>query len=277
MQVRVIDNTSHDLVATLISAIQKSTDVKIATAFVSRKGLALLEPAIQSALQSGAYFDFLVGVDMKVTEPFALRYLYDLSRSNPNLGVSCFVSDGSVGIYHPKLYLLRASDSVMSIVGSSNLTAGGLSKNLEINVLIEGQMGDEPISDSYASFSRLKFQLNKAPDEQFIELYSEAFQQQRKAAKDQSRNNIMRAFKEKAASLPRPTPTRRDIVGWLELVYDALPNEVFTNEQVYAYEQLFHRQYPNNRNIRAKIRQQLQILRDMGMIEHLGASQWRKL
>ncbi len=35
-------------------------------------------------------------------------------------------------------------------------------------------------------------------------------------------------------------------------------------------------QHPNNRNVRAKVRQQLQILRDMGLVEHLGPSRWRK-
>jgi type II restriction enzyme len=44
----------------------------------------------------------------------------------------------------------------------------------------------------------------------------------------------------------------------------------FTLAQVYAHEAALARLHPQNRNIRPKIRQQLQILRDLGLIEFLG-------
>jgi type II restriction enzyme len=45
----------------------------------------------------------------------------------------------------------------------------------------------------------------------------------------------------------------------------------FTLGDLYALEHTFMARYPNNRNIRAKIRQQLQVLRDLGFIEFHGA------
>jgi HKD family nuclease len=277
MLVRVIDNTSHDLVATLTEGIQRSNDIRIASAFVSRKGLALLEKAIEGALQAGAKFDFVIGLDTKITEPGALRYLYDLSQSCSTLKLSCFVSERTTGLYHPKIYLLRVDDRVTSIIGSSNLTTGGLRRNLEINVLMDGAMSDEAISDAYAKFSELKIRLNKAPDDEYIELYARAFDEQKKATRASTKSDAVRAFKEKAKSLPPPKLDRSDLVGWLDLVHQVLPSDVFTNDQVYAHESEFQKLYPNNRNVRAKIRQQLQMLRNMGLIEHIGASQWRKL
>jgi type II restriction enzyme len=47
-------------------------------------------------------------------------------------------------------------------------------------------------------------------------------------------------------------------------------NQEFTLEDVYKYEQELRRRYPENRNIRPKIRQQLQFLRDLGLIEFLS-------
>jgi hypothetical protein len=37
----------------------------------------------------------------------------------------------------------------------------------------------------------------------------------------------------------------------------------------------FKKLYPGNRNIEAKIRQQLQHLRDAGLLEHVAAGRWR--
>ena len=44
----------------------------------------------------------------------------------------------------------------------------------------------------------------------------------------------------------------------------------FTLADIYAFESQLGAIYPNNRNIRAKIRQQLQVLRDFGIIKFLG-------
>ena len=44
----------------------------------------------------------------------------------------------------------------------------------------------------------------------------------------------------------------------------------FSLPEVYAHEAALARLHPQNRSIRPKIRQQLQILRDLGLIEFLG-------
>jgi HKD family nuclease len=283
MQVQIIDNATRSLASVLPPAIEQSNEVKIAVAFVSRKGLAAIEPAIQTVLAAGGYAEFLVGLDMHTTEPEALTRLYELSLEATNVNVYCYAALSPAAIYHPKLYLIRTGQSVTSIVGSSNLTDGGLRKNYEVNALIVGEVGSEVIAGSYEIFNRLKFHPNgRVPDDDLVLKYSAAFEGestvQRKAARDSSVRKANADFKEKFKALPRPKPTRRDIAGgWLELVYDNLPDGEFDNEQAYANEQLFRQQYPDNQNIRAKIRQQLQLLRDMQLIEHLGAARWRKL
>jgi len=72
--------------------------------------------------------------------------------------------------------------------------------------------------------------------------------------------------------------SRVEARGWtLEImkVLDKLPN-AFVLSEVYAFENLLKDKFPANRFIRDKIRQQLQILRDQGLLEFKGRGQYRK-
>ena len=56
-----------------------------------------------------------------------------------------------------------------------------------------------------------------------------------------------------------------------------LDKERFSLQDVYGFENDLSAIYPGNRNVRPKIRQQLQILRDIGFIEFEGAGRYRVL
>jgi type II restriction enzyme len=67
--------------------------------------------------------------------------------------------------------------------------------------------------------------------------------------------------------------------GWLMDVLhcvNAISDDIFTLSMVYAYENELAAKHPNNNNIRAKIRQQLQQLRDRGIISFLGNGLYQK-
>jgi type II restriction enzyme len=49
----------------------------------------------------------------------------------------------------------------------------------------------------------------------------------------------------------------------------------FTNDEVYAHDRELEELHPDNRNVRPKIRQQLQILRDAGLLLHVERGVWR--
>jgi len=51
----------------------------------------------------------------------------------------------------------------------------------------------------------------------------------------------------------------------------------FTLEEVYSCESRLSQLHPNNRNVRAKIRQQLQYLRDTGLVEFIRPGMYKKL
>lgn len=77
--------------------------------------------------------------------------------------------------------------------------------------------------------------------------------------------------------LERRAPEDR---GWtadvLTCIRD-LGKDVFTLEEVYAFEERLAALHPRNRNVRPKIRQQLQVLRDHGILRFLGRGIYRIL
>ena len=58
-------------------------------------------------------------------------------------------------------------------------------------------------------------------------------------------------------------------------VVRALGREEFTLAQVYARGEELQRLHPQNRYVEAKIRQQLQRLRDLGFVEFVGRGEYR--
>jgi type II restriction enzyme len=66
--------------------------------------------------------------------------------------------------------------------------------------------------------------------------------------------------------------------GWLIEVMkcvDQLGRGAFTLDDVYAFEDRLAAIYPGNNNIRPKIRQQLQVLRDQGYLDFVGRGRYR--
>lgn len=266
----------------LSEALSFSDDIRIAVAFISIKGLALIEESLKLAINSANSIEFLVGLDMNWTEPDALKMLYNLSSDNDKITCICLSSLKPHYTYHPKLYLFKKGNNVKFIIGSSNLTEGGLRKNIEANVVIETSIDNEIISDAYDTYNRLKYHPQRVlPDEEFIDIYTQLAKLQRKQQnqnliKNTKYASLNKRFIEKSKSLQKPKVTKKDLVGWLNNIYKLIPDNEFITQQVYKYESDLAKLYPNNQNIKPKIRQQLQVLRDMGVIKHLGRSRWIK-
>lgn len=70
-----------------------------------------------------------------------------------------------------------------------------------------------------------------------------------------------------------------DSRGWLmDIIFcmNSIPADIFTLDEMYSFENVLQGKHPSNHNIRAKIRQQLQFIRDRGFIEFLGKGIYRK-
>jgi len=279
MQLELIDNISRTLLTAILPAVEKAEDARIAVAFVSRGGVDLIDPALQQCLGRNGSVEFLVGLDFSTTEPQALWKLYEFTQRYASARMYCHADLGPSVVYHPKLYVLKEGEEAIIIVGSSNLTEGGLERNLEVNVLIRASVREEIVSDVYAVYNELKFIPKRVePDREFLELYTQLYESQRRGRRGEARtdSSLKSAFQEKLNALRRPTPTQRDLYGWQKLVFERLPQGEFKTSDMYQFEDEFRRLYPDNQHIRAKVRQVLQQLRDLGLIEHPARNTWVK-
>ncbi|HWU70188.1 MAG TPA: phospholipase D family protein, partial [Pseudoxanthomonas sp.] len=103
-------------------------------AFVNSDGVRLIEAKIKEHAPRTTAF---IGIRNDITSLQAAKLLL-------GLGITLYVVDtGSRRvIYHPKIYLVRGQQQTRLIIGSANLTPGGLNNNIEAGVVAECDMGD---------------------------------------------------------------------------------------------------------------------------------------
>lgn len=86
------------------------------------------------------------------------------------------------------------------------------------------------------------------------------------------------ATRGQTSSTETPTTDNAKPRGWFNDVRSVMERmgDEFTLQDMYAYEDELAAKYPSNRNVRAQIRHQLQVLRDKGYVEFLGKGRYRK-
>ena len=100
-------------------------------AFAKASGLLRLAPALQSFIDRGGQVEIVVGVDEGITTKQALELIMRYSTV-------AYVFNNPVSTFHPKLYLFESSRNwAVALVGSSNLTVGGLYTNYETNIVLD--------------------------------------------------------------------------------------------------------------------------------------------
>lgn len=73
---------------------------------------------------------------------------------------------------------------------------------------------------------------------------------------------------------------KKESKGWILdtlACVDAIKKECFSLDEIYKFEEKLRLKYPQNNFIKDKLRQQLQLLRDKGIIEFVGRGQYRKI
>ena len=90
-----------------------------------------------------------------------------------------------------------------------------------------------------------------------------------------ARDKVTQAFKQ-TLFLRQQSKLAR---GWTLDIWQCIDrlDDKFNLQQVYAFAEELQRKYPDNNYIQDKIRQQLQVLRDKGIIKFLGRGRYRKL
>jgi HKD family nuclease len=115
----------------IVEEIKRSTSVRLATAYGKIGGWKQLEGAV---LTSNASVYLLAGLDFGLTEPGLLRQWLKL-RQDGRIYAKVFKRGAN---FHPKVLIAeRHRDQGFAIVGSGNLSGGGLLNNIECSLYTE--------------------------------------------------------------------------------------------------------------------------------------------
>lgn len=145
IKIQILSNTNYSLANVLKSEFVESTQIKIAVAFVKKTGIDELYKSMDYAMNvNNAKIEIITGLDFKTTDSNALLALKEIEDSQRNFSFFCFgdkKDNFNDLVFHPKIYLFETmfskNSKYTSIIGSSNLTGGGLKSNLEVNSIFK--------------------------------------------------------------------------------------------------------------------------------------------
>ena len=186
---------------------------------------------------------------------------------------------------HAKIYVF---DAERAIVTSGNLTTSGLSRNVEYGVALR----DPDLVERIASEFDALFSAARLSSPITSEIMTDA-----QAILDQIPRRDRRTDRRLAAASKRLLEQEPDtdsrvfqagsntvlagLTGWKQEVFrlldrSGLPDR-FALDDAYGFEPILARKFPQNANVKPKIRQTLQYLRDLGLLEFTGRGEYRKL
>ncbi len=144
---RIQDPTRVDttyLFEAILSAAQGAATWRGVYAFASRDGVNWLfeDPVIAQLITSGGEIDLLVGLDA-ITNRQTLERLQELEQGNNRFRPRVFWNE-VFSLFHPKISEFTYPDGGRTlIVGSGNLTPGGLMNNLEAYTTVSADSSEE--------------------------------------------------------------------------------------------------------------------------------------
>jgi len=133
------DSTHQDGIAKLFRDAERFDCL---VAFATYSGFKWIESQLKSRLDDPNFrARFLVGLDFYHTEPGLLDTLLAMSKKHGDKFIFYISGPDRGCVYHPKVYAFYHGAKETVVIGSANLTQGGLSQNYEMSVCLEGQSG----------------------------------------------------------------------------------------------------------------------------------------
>jgi HKD family nuclease len=121
---------------------------RFAVAFARWSGLHLIDAELRAFTSRARHrMDGFVGIDLGGTTIEALTYLSEM----PNSRIRVVRSGMSHVVFHPKVYAFEGPKDWVVVVGSSNLTTGGLHSNIESYLVVEGTPDDHSVLEALFS------------------------------------------------------------------------------------------------------------------------------
>jgi len=221
-KIQILSNTNYPLAEVIKSELIESTQVKIAVAFLRRTGIDEIYKSLDYALrENNAQIEIIAGLDFKTTDSSALFALKDIENKQKNFKFYCFGDrrdNHNDLVFHPKIYLfetaLSRNTKYTSIIGSSNLTGGGLISNFEVNSVFRE---DTPkyYSQLEAIYNEIKYTDSVFnPSKDYILRYGNIKKEIEKAENtaDKTIQNELQFLKDEEEKLPGTVPSLKKII-----------------------------------------------------------------
>lgn len=177
---------------------------------------------------------------------------------------------------HSKIYLF---DDERAIITSGNLTFGGMLKNFEYGIYLEEKSIVKTIVEDFNSLSRNeRTGVVKKSD---LETVKSILEKISKSVFPKLPSYEIKTPEENLDVIETSVePILSSLSGWKLEVFkcaNSIPKQIFTLNEINQFENHLSKIYPTNQHITDKIRQQLQYLRDLGLLEFLGGGKYKKL
>ena len=226
-EVAVVSNASRPLGDVLNEELRDADEFLAATAFLNSAGLDTIKPQLERILNNEGNVSIVHGADFRITDPSAVRTLVDMDLRYGNMSYRVYF-DWSLThrqMFHPKLYLSTSDyEYYCAIVGSSNLTLGGLRNNTEVNAVIHGSRAEPPISDCLEIYWSIHNSTSLLePDVEFVEKYSVLHERAQDLPPSDTRPADLESLYRELEAL-RIRPERRAPRTQVEYVVQALMN-----------------------------------------------------
>lgn len=214
MAIQILSNLNYPIGNIVNQELQNAQSARIAIAFLKYSGIKVIEKSLDQCLKNNGNVEIIAGLDFKTTDPQSMHYLIQLQKSMPNLKFYCY-GDKNVNknniVFHPKIYLFQGKRETTGIVGSTNLTGGGLMTNFEANVIFKES---KPLyfSQLEAIYNSVKFTDSVfSPDEEYLAGYSDVYkaflQNEEKATSDIGIQKVVEQIRKREEFLPGTVPS----------------------------------------------------------------------
>lgn len=244
----------------------------------SKKSIKITSPFVKENICNELISFKNTSASLELITSFKLMNVYsgslDLSGLENIINVNGVVKNFSK--LHSKIYLF---DDEKVIISSGNLTNGGLLNNFEYGIYTDNVEIVSKVVEDFSLISSnknignigqseidtVREMLSKIPPSESINLPKFEFEH------PEEKFDIIELQNDVISS---------SLSGWKLEVFkcvQSIPAQKFSLKEIKSFEKDLKQAYPSNNHVSAKIRQALQNLRDLGLIEFLGNGNYKKL
>ncbi len=226
MHIEVVQNSEQPLGDLMRDQLADADQFSAASAFLNSNGLQYVLPNMQRILENEGSVSIVHGADFRITDPSAIERLVALNEQYAKMTYKIQYGWDLTQShrFHPKLYLWTSDyRSYTAVVGSSNLTYGGLYSNLEVNTIIRGDIPDSAISQCLNIFDGIiAHPTSVTPNREFVDKYEQLYSSARELPHHETLPDDLQELYRELAELLISPPVDWQPRNQLEFVVKAL-------------------------------------------------------